>query len=128
MTTQEAYEQIRSYFSRPDAALAATTTGDTCFYRQPMPDGSVRKCAVGCLIPDELYDLELDEQNVAGDHAMVWTNELREFFQDVDVDFINEAQAAHDGTASSHGHFAVSAFIARLDKVADRHHLKVVSE
>lgn len=57
MNTQEAYEHIREYFSRPDAVLAKEGEGAglRCFYR--MPDGTGNACAVGCLIPDDLYNL-----------------------------------------------------------------------
>ena len=61
-TVQEAYEKILAYFSRPNAVLAkrvATEAEEDAFLGSPVceyrsPDGN--KCAVGCLISDELYD------------------------------------------------------------------------
>ena len=54
MTTQEAYDDIRAYFTRPGAKLAVGSSnnpnpfGPPCKYRTE--DGD--QCAVGCLIPE----------------------------------------------------------------------------
>jgi len=51
MTKQEAYLKIRTHFSRSDAQLAKSDDG--CYYRHPETGAA---CAVGCLIPDKLYE------------------------------------------------------------------------
>ena len=57
-TTQEVYEHIRAYFSRPEAVLAKGDNG-WCQYRTA--EGN--KCAVGCLIPDEMYFQVVDSDD-----------------------------------------------------------------
>ena len=49
MTTQEAYDKIREYFSHPEAEFGVGEDG-SCEYIS----SEGRKCAVGCLIPHEI--------------------------------------------------------------------------
>lgn len=51
MNAQEAFNTIINYFSREGAVLAIKDGLKSCLYRTE----SGNKCAVGCLIPDELY-------------------------------------------------------------------------
>lgn len=125
MTTQEAYEKIRAYFSRDGADLAYEAYDDgarKCLYRTA--DG--RKCAVGCLIPDELYRPRFEGNAVDG---IVNTEDaaLRELLNGKSVEgarkltFLVEAQEAHDGSMS------VREFIERLDELAAEHNLNVAA-
>ena len=59
-STRQVLTKIRQYFSRPNARYAIEKIqvgGLTCQYRAP--DGS--KCAVGVLIPDELYSRAMEQ-------------------------------------------------------------------
>lgn len=127
--TQAAYERIRAYFTRPGAELAIGEPDEfgnpRCFYRKP-GNGS---CAVGCLIPDELYDEGIEGASV---YALVTNNgrrnnkgrpnyrpEIAELLDGVDVPFLCSAQNAHDGAGD------VPNFLERLDEVALRYGLEV---
>ena len=134
MTAQEAYDQIRAYFSREDAKLAKTNTpGRTCWYRIGK-EASGPGCAVGCLIPDELYDPHLDNLNDGSGLADVLQNaeegdevceKVVEFLgireSDDLFDFLQSAQFAHDGALT------VEAFFESLDRHATEAGLKVAS-
>lgn len=117
--TQHAYEQMREYFSHPNAKLAKTKSG-TCLYRTD--DG--RKCALGCLIPDDLYDPAFEGEGswtLLGEHDTLHSqntidpetgedigiplDKLHEYFSKVDADFIKLAQSLHDDSAHNAEHF-----------------------
>ena len=106
ITIDEAYEKIKAYFSRKGAKLSrGGHEGIGCFYRHP-EDG--RACAVGCLIPDELYDPEIE-----GDMANMLF-EKGVFKQDQNLEyFLSLVQEAHDDAPN------VEEFLAELDKVKD---------
>lgn len=107
-TTQEVYEFIRAYFSRPNARLAKVD-GVQCVYRDRI-DGA--KCAVGCLISDELYDsprgADYDEslgESIEGnsvDEIVTLSDQLRDLLDGntpegrKKLDFLKRAQYSHD--------------------------------
>lgn len=125
MTTQEAYEAIHAYFSAPDARLAKLdpTKGaydldrqaPNCVYRTP--DG--RGCAVGCLIPDDLYHPAFEGQGL---NKLVDDHEgINSLFFAVDHAFLLEAQTHHDSATNP------TDFLSRLDLTAENHGLIPVS-
>ena len=71
------------------------TDGVTCRYRTP----SGLKCAVGCLIPDELYKPEMESLNAWALIPRV-RNALPGVSQD-DADFLGGLQELHDDVAPS---------------------------
>lgn len=114
MDTQEAYETMREFFSRPDAQLAReerSTGGITCAYRLYMDEGSPLKCAVGCLIPDELYDAKMEE-SAADELTRDWPT--LGFLGDVKRDFLADAQVAHDTSKTT------QEFVEALDSIAEK--------
>lgn len=128
MTTQEAYEQIRNWFSREGAVFGVKRSGNKemggsmCVYRL---DGDVKspvRCAAGCLIPDELYSP--DFENVVIDSLLTTAEPLRNFFKNVNVRFLTHAQSLHDRYASD-GSISVSTFLIDLDQLAKQHNLQV---
>lgn len=147
MKLQELYEQIRSYFTEPDAELAKTFNDEheetDCSYRTP--EG--RKCAVGCTIPDELYDEEFEGNSFSaivgislpyvGDTALKPTENatpasvrLREFFFGGDDEqnvklarFLSAAQHAHDRGSTE----TADEFVKELDVLARQFGLKVAT-
>lgn len=86
LTRQQAYDRMREYFARPDAQQAADD--GNCAYRAE--DGS--KCAIGCLIPDDLYDPEMEGASTA--HLFDRFHWLP--FAPDDVEFYRRAQRIHD--------------------------------
>lgn len=114
-TPQQAYEGMKKYFSRPGAQLAYDDDAGQCMYRTT----DNRRCAVGCLIPDALYD-ESFENPSCNDapsvlQAIGWGADkaLR--------DFCYEAQTAHDGSSD------VGAFLDSLDDLARMFELDIAA-
>jgi hypothetical protein len=140
---QEAYEAVRAYFSRPDAVLARTINVDDeseCSYR----DGEGNKCAVGCLISDELYDKLVDESRLRLDDygriegiddelkdrfAKGENGNLKELAGIIGYDdlkrfqFLASAQSAHDMQAKDAPHL-----VTLLDRIAGEQGLQVVTQ
>lgn len=129
-TTQEVYEHIRAYFSRPDAVLAKFQS--SCVYRDP--DGN--KCAVGCLISDELYDAPIEDEyneynQTLGDRIeenpvaeIVGLSQLHDLLNGDSpegrkkLEFLTAAQKAHDTHAED-----AADFVRALDLIARIHEL-----
>lgn len=146
-TTQEVYEFQRAYFSRPGAVLAKiihryTEEGDpvtSCLYRTQ--DGN--KCAVGCLIPDSIYDKAIEDddspewvdhetigEQIEGnpvDEVVHWP-ELRELLNGESEEgqrklhFLEQAQQLHDNTAKD-----AADLVRLLDVLAHEFHLQLVT-
>lgn len=115
-STQRAYEMIRAYFSKPGAVRATGMVTDTESNREPFegcmyrtPEG--RKCAVGCLIPDGLYDSDMENRTAS--EVKHWGT-LDEYLANVDGEFLEAAQYAHD-----HESHSAEEFVHRLDEVAE---------
>jgi hypothetical protein len=132
MNTQQAYVKIRKWFSDPSHEPGYETTTDRCVYRYGGDPKSQVRCAVGCLIPNRIYDPSLDDPNLSGvvaSSAVTYTNELSDFFQDVDVDFLESVQTLHDdmciGRDVPKGFDRVK-FINQLDQIASEHELRLV--
>lgn len=121
---QEAYERIRAYFSEPGAVLAKSEYG-SCYYRA---EDGIAKCAVGCLIPDELYDKIINEDDGETLGEAIEGNALSELVDftllkpivngDDEVGqnklhFLEDAQRLHDRVAAS-----AADFVVKLDALA----------
>jgi hypothetical protein len=119
-STQEAYERIRRYFSRPSAQLAkhiGPLDTTNCEYRKGRQRNG-RACAVGCLIPNELYTSRLEDQP-AGE-AIRFSDGLFTYFRNVNELFLENAQHAHDRLATTAPHF-----VSLLDDLARDFNLTV---
>ena len=140
MNTQQAYEKMRSYFAQQGAVLAkapsqTTVDGALCMYRTP--EGN--KCAVGCLIPDDLYSSALERMGIVQwQELLAGATADREFFRsevstvaatasvlgflhDVDKEFLGRAQKLHDSLASD-----VKSFVIMLDLLAEASGLRPI--
>lgn len=141
---QEAYEFIRAFFIKQgDFAYEQrdaddVSQGGNCCYRTE--DG--RKCAAGCLIPDDLYDKEIEYDQrldiVGGfiegkfvDQVINYHERLRAIFNGEDqvgrdkLRFIATCQEIHDSEARDDDG-SIEGFIKRLDAHAERNGLKVL--
>lgn len=58
MNAQEIFDTVVRHL-KTQGKQSRTSSG-TCVYRKFEADGSVLKCAVGCLIPDDVYTPEMD--------------------------------------------------------------------
>ncbi len=119
MTTQEAYEKIRAWLTRPNAERAWSEDRAQCLY----DTGNGNRCAVGILLTDEtLFEDGANEciEAVEGLIASIDPPELR----DVDQKFLVVAQNLHDHERhwDEEGRFRVE----RLDEAAKWFGLEVV--
>jgi hypothetical protein len=128
MTTQEAYDQMRAWFTRPGAQLARTATITVdglnvhgCHYRLPAEPQAQKRCAIGCLIPDAIYDPAIEDQSIGT--VLMAHRLIDDLLDQVDIHFLEQAQELHDynGTAN------VNEFVIGLDNIATRHGLKVAA-
>lgn len=134
MNTQEAYEAIRTHFTQEGVLLAWNEKEYRCEYRTE--DG--RKCAVGVLIPDELYDPKIEGDNVWGLVQNIVSlgesraPELKELLNGDDeegqrkLSFLLAAQRAHDIEAEK-AIARVGEFVEELDEIAESFGLEVIS-
>ena len=108
LSTQEAYNLACKHLITQ--GRKSVNDEDKCVYRDGIIDGKVQMCAVGCLIPDELYEPSMDEEDI-----VVHTSEidrvpsylesdllgkyhrLKEYFKYVDRNLLNSLQRLHDG-------------------------------
>lgn len=99
MTPQEAFDQsTRGIIAQGGPAM----TGPHRSYRAPQPDGTVRKCAAGQLLPDEAYDPAME-----GKRAHLFLNKLSPIWgldlqRDKEI-FLDSLQSAHDEAAKFGG-------------------------
>lgn len=150
MTTQEAYERMRVYFSRPGAKRAITDDPadddhTLCCYRTE--DGAA--CAVGCLIPDELYDPAIERAsatclltgsvNERDEEGGALANkipipQITQLLAQIDPKFLDEAQTLHDRDHHSYYDEAgdwmeerntPALFISNLDALAETFDLDI---
>ncbi len=125
MNDQEAYEKVRAWLTRPGATRAvyevpSPNSLPICAYRTP--DGN--KCAIGCLIPDELYEKDMEGKIAV---ALIRDNpQLVEFFKNCTVGFLDKMQGVHDSASNWDENGFTAHGLAELDYIADTHGLKVV--
>jgi hypothetical protein len=115
MNTQEAFTTIVTHLAKQ--AKKALSVGDGsasyCMYRSP--EGL--KCALGCLIPDDLYEPAMDSG--MGMQASLLLDRypaLKKVLSDVDVQMLGDMQFLHDSCI-------VSEWGTDARVMADRHHL-----
>jgi hypothetical protein len=125
LTTQDAYEQMRKWFSDPRHEAGWDPDHKRCVYRGDEGAKSQKRCAVGCIMPDDLYDADLDAGfGVRISEMRDYTDALQSFFDGIDIDFLIEAQDAHDAMAETYMWDRVK-FIDQLDLIAFKYCLDV---
>ena len=91
MNTQQAFDIMVAHLRQQKRPSRSDSSG--CLYRGP--DGL--KCAVGALIPDELYSERMENQNLY--NLMREKGKfpgLSELFADVDIQVLSDFQDTHD--------------------------------
>jgi hypothetical protein len=89
---QETFDTVVAHLRQQGVpAMRRRKSGDECLYRLRLPDGTVLKCAAGCLIPDGLYTPAMEG------HTATWSKVRRALVQcGHDAEFVEELQSAHD--------------------------------
>lgn len=92
MTNQEAFNTVVQHLrtqGEPSINPKNSRYIARCLYRHP--DG-IKRCAVGVLIPDELYQDDMECQSV---YDLVTNGDLP-FLSDLDINLLTNLQDAHD--------------------------------
>jgi hypothetical protein len=130
MDTQEAYEKMRSWFSKPNHGPGYDPDIGECAYRGVDEN---HRCAVGAILPDKLYKDSFESGGVV--NIVTESAAVAHYFKDVDISFLSSAQKIHDdkywGLLDSvdgvnEEKFRVN-FIASLDNLAGDFGLNVVT-
>lgn len=89
-TAQEVFDRVATHLLKQGGCA---TDGESCMYRS----GNGKTCAVGCLIPDNLYDYAIEGSVVAGpdtgDHLLLI---LKALGLHPHLDLLKELQNLHD--------------------------------
>jgi len=107
MTNQEIFDKVSKHLLEQGEKAAIS---GHCMYR--MPGG--KKCAAGCLIPDELYD-PIIEGNGVGFGTEVDRVLRKAGFRVLQFPLISKLQDIHDCTSSP------SEWRAELERLAKKH-------
>ena len=131
MTNQEAYEQIRTYLTRPGATRAFSHDVGGCAYEIQMDDLGIHRCAVGCLLSPGAITFLADRMALSGISAHEMFTEA-EYYAPVlaeldgtDEDFLQCAQRIHDDRDSWLGDVFD---VGMLDGLADQWGLRIVGD
>ena len=110
MTQQEIFDTVCKHLAQQkEQAIGTSELGTSCRYRGK----NNKKCAVGCLIPDEVYTPEMD--NGWGLGKVLETSKLKHFRQ-YEWLLLN-LQSAHDNAKDAED------LQRRLNEIADNNHL-----
>lgn len=90
MTPQEIFDTVVRHLAKQGRPAR---TEAICAYRMDMGDGTVLQCAVGCLIPEHLYSLDMEGLRVQN---IVLRPTLPEWFR-VNSSLLADLQGDHDG-------------------------------
>jgi hypothetical protein len=123
MSKQEIFNQVWGAFVIEKAPPSKADDGEGCAYR----NGTGGRCAIGLLIPDEVYD-PAEMEGINAKHLARSSTKagafLRQLCVDIDcAEFLVNLQSAHDNaTDEDDFHSAVE---ARLVGVAEKYDLAV---
>lgn len=92
MTKQEIFDRVSGHLLTQKRQ--SVDSNGNCTYRWKLPDGPVLSCAVGCLIPDNLYRPSFEGTGVSGLLRMV--EPLRELLGMENEMLLRELQWLHD--------------------------------
>lgn len=129
MTTQQAYEYMRTYLTREGAVRAVDSESD-CMYETVMEDSGLQRCAVGCLLTPKTINQYSKQVNTTVRNYRGSVIGLVDHFDvpelsEVDIHFLTRAQELHDAYENwESGKFNV----AFLDALAFEYGLKVVQD
>ena len=116
MTRQEIFETVAKHLLKQGRQSKITSTSQSqwagCMYRGP--DGT--SCAVGCLIPDDKYNPNMEEKNVQFIIAMNYGLD-KTIFNEKNLDILMQLQWVHDTKANWQSKETLK---AELTKVAVR--------
>jgi hypothetical protein len=114
MNNQEVFDTVAEHLMKQGRRAFDDNRGE-CRYRAPNGD----MCAVGCLIPDSLYnEYEMEGENAS--EMIESSPELRSLFdKDISLNLIDGLQAAHDHDL----HMSMDSWVYSMRYLAKKHKL-----
>jgi hypothetical protein len=91
MTHEDFLNDMYCFYSM-NPNMRATNDSGTCFYQQKCDDGTIKKCAIGRWIPDDLYNKSLETRGVDEINVSTVAPSLSELY----LSFLLEVQVFHD--------------------------------
>ena len=89
MNNQEVYDKVKAHLLTQNAK--SISKDGFCKYRMIR---STKRCAIGCLIPDNLYEKEMEGNAV---HNLLHDfPKVKEFFDGVSSNLLDALQSVHD--------------------------------
>ncbi len=122
MTPQEAFDKaILHLLTQGKRAFR----GGNCYYRLTDTSGKVLMCAVGCLIPDEMYQHEMENVSAVGllEKFPALHDVLPNMDMTVGVNILTDLQRLHDRSTSWTDAGPALSFFADARKIAQDHRL-----
>lgn len=128
LNNQSYFDKVVNHFGMVEAQLAREPDSNKCYYRDPEDrDNIYFRCAIGCVMPDEIYRPEMEEKpvdtlliNVSmrdNDGILISYKsfpELVEFFEDCDLQFLLEMQRLHDKSQVKQDFFVKMYILAKM--------------
>jgi len=87
MNKQEIFDKISTHLIKQGVQAIHN---NTCLYYD---EETGHKCAIGCLIPTELYDYDIEGNSV---EELYRFPKFKEFLKDYDFELLEDLQHAHD--------------------------------
>lgn len=119
MTSQEVFNRVVRHLLTQNEQ---SKLQDMCCYRLEVEDGKVLKCAVGCLIPDEHYDIRIEGAavlpNINGSTRLLWNALNKSGIARRHERLLSELQHCHDD-------FLPSLWRWKLERIAAEYCLKM---
>ena len=91
-TNKTAFDKASEYLLATTAGQSKRANTDFCLYRGP----NGNKCAIGALIPDDMYDPKMDEYGGPIDCLRDRFPQIRDLFKDVNIQMLDDLQELHD--------------------------------
>ena len=95
LTRQQCAQGIYDHFVVNKSRFAYSNEHGLCRYRTE----TGAKCAVGCLIPDEMYDSSMECSNISNLFYFHARSRILKMFNENDIQFLKTCQNWHDDGA-----------------------------
>lgn len=118
MNKQETFDTVVAHLLKQNAQ--AKDSEGNCMYRI----GNM-SCAIGCLIPDSLYTISMEDKIV--DVLYIEDNPLEDYIKQFDLELLCHLQRVHDYADQDHEADTIKeSFIQGFHKVAIIHGLRYI--
>jgi hypothetical protein len=93
MDRQEIFDKVKAHLLEQGCRSVDPPVHGAAWCKYRGPRGL--KCAIGALIPDEVYDPRMEMKSIG---ELVWSKQFGEVFKDFrnDLDFLRQLQEVHD--------------------------------